>query len=109
MIIVLIIIIVWMLFLVDRDPTIELDETVEYMERLSKNKFAGRDCNHDENFDHYKKIKVVYKFNVLTIFCVSRYCIEAKRHAAPPHGFPAFLKMIRFFESVGLNDSLHWH
>ena len=38
MIIFLIIIIVWMLFLVDTDPTIDLDETVEYMERLSKNK-----------------------------------------------------------------------
>lgn len=52
---------------------------------------------------------VVYKFNVLIIFCVSRCCTEAKRHAAPPHGFPASSKRIRFFESVGLNDSLHWH
>lgn len=55
------------------------------------------------------RLTVVYKFNVLIIFCVSRCCTEAKRHAAPPHGFPAFLKRIRFFESVGLNDSLHWH
>lgn len=48
----------WMLVKINPPPTVDLEEAVAYMEKLSKNKFAGRDCNYDENFDQYKKFNL---------------------------------------------------
>lgn len=116
MIIVLIIIIVWMLFLVDRDPTIELDETVEYMERLSKNKFAGRDCNYDENFDHYKKINLTDS-DLMTCLTTAKPTIKVAsmvsgeprihvRYECNFHGHIGYRDMYKDFESDSC--SLGW-